>query len=77
MGQVCHSEVAIETVTMESSCYQKRSRGEMTRQDLRDALGFKNYEHFRTTYLSPATQAGLIEMTFEDKPRSWKKCYRS
>ena len=27
-------------------------------------------EHFRKAYLLPALQAGLIEMTIPDKPRS-------
>ena len=50
--------------------------GEMTRQGLRDALGLKNDEHFRKAYLLPALQAGLIEMTIPDKPRSRNQRYR-
>ena len=50
--------------------------GEMTRQSLRKALGLKNDEHFRKAYLLPALQAGLIEMTIPDKPRSRNQCYR-
>ena len=48
----------------------------MTRQDLRKALGLKNDEHFRKAYLLPALQAGLIEMTIPDKPRSRNQRYR-
>ncbi len=50
--------------------------GEMTRQQLQEALGLKNRDHFNKTYLLPALQAGLIEMTIPDKPRSSKQHYR-
>ncbi len=48
---------------------------EMTRQKLKEALGLKDDEHFRKACLLPALDAGLIEMTIPDKPRSSKqKC---
>ena len=50
--------------------------GEMTRQHLQEALGLKHEDHFRNAYLSPALQAGLIEMTIPDKPRSSNQRYR-
>jgi hypothetical protein len=50
--------------------------GEMTRQQLQQALGLKDDEHFRKAYLQPALDAGLIEMTIPDKPRSSKQRYR-
>ena len=50
--------------------------GEMTRQELRSALGLKNDDYFRKAYLRPALQAGLIEMTIPDKPRSQHQRYR-
>jgi Fic family protein len=49
---------------------------EMTRQRLKEALGLKDDEHFRKAYLLPALEAGLIEMTIPDKPRSSKQKYR-
>ncbi len=49
--------------------------GEMTRQQLKEALGLKDDEHFRKAYLLPALDAGLIEMTIPDKPRSSKQKY--
>ncbi|MFO7604930.1 MAG: Fic family protein [Desulfurivibrionaceae bacterium] len=49
---------------------------EMTRQQLKGALGLKDDEHFRKAYLLPALNAGLIEMTIPDKPRSSKQKYR-
>ena len=50
--------------------------GEMTRQDIQEALGLKHRDHFNQAYLLPALQAGLIEMTIPDKPRSSKQRYR-
>ena len=50
--------------------------GEMTRLDIQEALGLKHEDHFRKSYLLPALQAGLIEMTIPDKPRSSKQRYR-
>jgi len=50
--------------------------GEMTRQQLKEALGLKDDEHFRKAYLLPALDAGLVEMTIPDKPRSSKQKYR-
>ena len=50
--------------------------GEMTRQQLKEALGLKDDEHFRKAYLLPALEAGLINMTIPDKPRSSKQKYR-
>jgi len=50
--------------------------GEMTRQQLQQALGLKDDEHFRKAYLEPALESGLIEMTIPDKPRSSKQKYR-
>ena len=50
--------------------------GEMNRRQIQEALGLKNTKHIRKTYLLPALQAGLIEMTIPDKPRSSKQRYR-
>ncbi|MEW6666032.1 MAG: Fic family protein [Thermodesulfobacteriota bacterium] len=50
--------------------------GEMTRQTIQSALALKDDEHFRKAYLLPALEAGFIEMTIPDKPRSPKQRYR-
>jgi Fic family protein len=50
--------------------------GEMTRQQLREAIGLRDDEHFRRTYLIPALEAGLIDMTIPEKPRSSRQKYR-
>ena len=48
----------------------------MSRQEIQQALGLKHDDHFRNAYLIPALQAGLIERTIPDKPRSSKQRYR-
>ena len=48
----------------------------MTGQELRQVLGLKDLKHFRKTYLQPALDAGLIEMTLPDKPHSRRQRYR-
>ena len=50
--------------------------GEMTGQELRQVLALKDLKHFRKTYLQPALDAGLIEMTLPDKPHSRRQRYR-
>ena len=50
--------------------------GTMTRQELQSSLGLENDDYFRRAYLRPALQAGLIEMTIPDKPRSKYQRYR-
>ncbi|MBI3273378.1 MAG: DUF4062 domain-containing protein [Planctomycetes bacterium] len=51
-------------------------RGEMTREQLQQSLALTDAKHFRKSYLQPALDAGLIEMTIPDKPRSSKQRYR-
>ena len=50
--------------------------GEMSRQELINALGMTHREHFRNAYLKPALDAGVIEMTLPDKPTSSLQRYR-
>lgn len=50
--------------------------GEMTLQAIQDALGLADREHFRKTYLAPALELGVIEMTQPDKPNSRSQRYR-
>jgi ATP-dependent DNA helicase RecG len=50
--------------------------GEMTRQELMNALGLKDRWNFADAYLKPALDAGVLEMTAPDKPQSSKQRYR-
>ena len=50
--------------------------GEMTRQELQDAVGLRHRIHFSKAYLLPALRGRLIEMTIPDKPRSRRQRYR-
>lgn len=49
---------------------------EMKRRELQERIKLKDSEHFRTTYLKPALQCGMIEMTIPDKPNSKMQKYR-
>jgi ATP-dependent DNA helicase RecG len=49
---------------------------ERTRQQLMEALGLKDRKHFTDAYLQPALDAGMIEMTIPDKPKSSRQRYR-
>jgi predicted HTH transcriptional regulator len=51
-------------------------RGEMPREQLRQALGLSDDKHFRQAFLHPALEAGLVAMTIPEKPRSSKQKYR-
>jgi hypothetical protein len=39
-------------------------------------MGLADREHFRKTYLAPALEQGVIEMTLPDKPNSRSQRYR-
>ena len=50
--------------------------GEMNRQDLQDAMGLRDKEHFRKSHMLPALELKAIEMTIPTKPTSRLQQYR-
>ena len=50
--------------------------GELSRAELQTLLDLKDAKHFRLTYLLPALNTGLIEMTRPDAPTSRLQKYR-
>jgi hypothetical protein len=48
----------------------------MSREQIQGRLELRDEKHFRRAYLIPALEAGFIEMTIPDKPRSSKQRYR-
>lgn len=50
--------------------------GEINRQEIQAALGLADREYFRKSYLLPALEAGLVEMTLPDRPSSRNQRYR-
>ena len=51
-------------------------RGEMSRAEIMQEMGLADRRHFRSTYLQPGLDAGLVEMTVPDSPRSRSQRYR-
>ena len=51
-------------------------RGEMSRAELMADLGLSDRRHFATAYLQPGLDAGLLEMTLPNSPRSRTQRYR-
>ena len=49
---------------------------EMSRSEMQLTLGIKDREYFRTFFIKPALDAGLIEMTIPGKPNSKNQKYR-
>ncbi|MDE0229391.1 MAG: putative DNA binding domain-containing protein [Bryobacterales bacterium] len=50
--------------------------GAMSGARLQEALRLRDRNHFTNTYLRPALEAGLVEMTLPDKPTSRNQRYR-
>ncbi|NDV26174.1 Fic family protein [Desulfovibrio sp. JC010] len=50
--------------------------GEMHRDELLSVLNLKDRKSFRELYLKPALEAGFVEMTIPDKPKSKNQRYR-
>lgn len=48
----------------------------MNRLELQEQLNLVDREHFRRSYLKPALECGVIEMTKPDKPNSRSQRYR-
>ena len=48
----------------------------MSLQQLLDALGMAHREHFRSTYMKPALETGVVEMTLPEKPNGSNQRYR-
>ena len=63
-------------VTMEVKRLLNTMTGEHSRKELQEMLSLKNADHFRKAYLLPAINAGLVEMTLPDKPKSRLQRYR-
>lgn len=49
---------------------------EMSRLEIQQGLNLSDREHLRLSYLKPALESGLIEMTLPDKPNSSLQKYR-
>jgi len=63
-------------VTEEIKKLVKSCIGELSRSELQLKLKLKHRDNFTDKYLKPALEAGFIEMTIPEKPRSSKQKYR-
>lgn len=50
--------------------------GEMNRETLQELISVNHREYFRKEYLKPSIEAGYIELTIPDKPKSINQKYR-
>lgn len=64
-------------VTPQVIAVLEAARTARTREELQRAVGLRDREHFRKTYLEPLLVAGWLKMTIPDKPRSSKQRYRT
>ncbi len=62
-------------VTTQAVGLLKAARKPRTRDELQEAIGLRNREHFRKAHLEPLLAAGLLAMTIPDKPRSSQQRY--
>jgi len=67
---------SIPQVTPHVRKLAERLHGEMNPEEIMDALELKDRMHFANSYLKPALDAGMAEMTIPDKQRSSKQRYR-
>ena len=67
---------ATREVTPEVEKLIKALKKEMKRAEIQEKLALKDDEHFRLAYLVPAMNAGIVEMTIPDKPKSPSQRYR-
>ena len=67
---------AAEQVTEQVAKLIAILNNEMERQEMQDKSGLSHRENFRSNYLQPALETGLVEMTIPDKPNSRLQKYR-
>ena len=63
-------------VTSQEAAVLAAASNPATRTKLQKSAGLRDREHFVNTCLNPLLEAGFLEMTIPDKPRSSKQKYR-
>jgi len=59
----------------EQAALLEAAREPRSREELQEVAGIRHRQHFLLEYLRPLLEAGLLEMTIPDRPRSSKQCY--
>jgi ATP-dependent DNA helicase RecG len=63
-------------VTEQVAGVLRAAKASASREELQVAVGLRNREHFRQTYLEPLVSGGCLEATVPDKPTSRLQRYR-
>lgn len=69
-------QVAVQVTEQVKKLLEVMGREPISGNEIMNLLNLKHRPTFRNNYLLPAIDAGLIEMTIPDKPRSSKQKYR-
>ena len=78
LSELLRTEQVREQVTVQvEKLLAALGRETLSARELLERLGLKHRPTFFTTYLRPALELGLIEMTIADKPNSNKQKYRA
>ena len=75
-GQVTPSVIPPVTPPVETVVFLIFQHGELGNTELREYLNINDRKHVRKSYITPALEAGLIEMTIPKKPNSRLQKYR-
>jgi ATP-dependent DNA helicase RecG len=70
------AQVAAQVTAQVAAMLEAAAHGPVSRETLQEAAVIRHREHFRKAHLEPALNAGLLERTIPDKPRSSKQRYR-
>jgi Fic family protein len=77
LAEVLHSQVPSAEVSPQMRLFlDKIGDREMSASEIMVRMGLRNRPSFRKTYLQPALEARLIEMTLPDRPNSKNQRYR-
>ena len=74
--EAVHTPQDIPQVTPQVKRLLSVLEGEMSRQEIQQALGLKDRKSLRQRYILPALQDGYIEMTHPDTPNAKTQKYR-
>src|SRR5690554_3454164 len=75
-GQVTPPVTPPVTLPVEAVVFLISQHGELGNTEFREYLNINDRKHVRKSYITPALEAGFIEMTIPDKPNSRLQKYK-